>query len=71
MKKLFLSTAFAMSVLAASAQTGGTNVTTRISKSDRDYLVFRLVLTDDIRQLSNQMQLNEGQYIRLRDLIPG
>ena len=68
MKKLILSTAFAMSVLAVSAQTGGgINTKNEINKSNRDYL--SMVSTDnDIRQLSEQMRLNEGQYIRLRDL---
>ena len=67
MKRLFLSAVFAISVMVATAQTGGTNATTRISKSDKVYL-SSVSTSEEIRQLAIQMELNEGQYIKLRDL---
>ncbi|GEO03690.1 hypothetical protein AAE02nite_13540 [Adhaeribacter aerolatus] len=68
MKKLILSTFFTLSVLAVSAQTeGSAGMAHHTGKPNKDYL-STVSTSDAIRQLSNQMQLNEGQYIRLRDL---
>jgi len=60
MKKLILSTVFALGVLGVSAQHNDT-------RTNKNFL-SSVSTSDEIRQLSNQMQLNEGQYIRLRDL---
>lgn len=68
MKKLLLSATFIFGVMAAVAQTGGGTTPGNISaKSNRNYL-SSVSTNDDIRQLANRMQLNEAQYIRLRDL---
>ncbi|KAA5547695.1 hypothetical protein [Adhaeribacter rhizoryzae] len=60
MKKLILSIVFVLGVFVASAQNND-------ARTNKDF-VSSVSTNDQIRQLSNKMQLNEGQYIRLRDL---
>jgi uncharacterized protein YdbL (DUF1318 family) len=69
MKRIFLSAAFAMGVMVAAAQTGGAKPSenTKIVRSNKAYLSV-VSTNDEIRHIATQMQLNEGQYIRFRDL---
>lgn len=64
MKRIILCTAFAMGVFLASAQTGAGNTTT---SSPTSY-TSRVSTDNEIRQVATQLQLNEGQYIKFRDL---
>jgi hypothetical protein len=62
MKKIVLSAAFSFFVLIASAQTSSIATNTKSEYTSK-------VSTDtEIRQMANQLQLNEGLYIRFRDL---
>jgi hypothetical protein len=58
MKKVILGACLTMIGLAAYAQNG--------TPSQAD--MPQVSTNNDVRQLANQLQLNEGQYIRLRDL---
>jgi hypothetical protein len=62
MKKAILGAWFAMMGLGAYAQTGSPAPPGNMADMPQ------VSTNNDIRQLANQLQLNEGQYIRLRDL---
>jgi len=64
MKRIVLSAALAMGVLVASAQTSSGTVATN-SKTNN---TSRVSTDAEIRQMANQLQLNEATYIKFRDL---
>ncbi|MDB5261271.1 MAG: hypothetical protein JWQ14_552 [Adhaeribacter sp.] len=68
MKRLFFSTALALTVSVAAAQTGGGTTAGNNSARSGKALLSTVSTNDEVRRLATQMQLNEGQYIILRDL---
>jgi len=65
MKKIFISAVFVMGVLSASAQTSSSNTNTATTNAN---YASRVSTDKEIRDTANRLQLNEGQYIRFRDL---
>ncbi|WP_026464456.1 hypothetical protein [Adhaeribacter aquaticus] len=65
MKKLILSSFMLASVLVATAQTNSTESHIQVGV----YNPSRVSTPEEVRQLANQLELNEGQYVKLRDLM--